>query len=322
MTLELLPAVDLLAGQAARLVQGVAGTETGYGDPVEAATGFAAQGARWLHVVDLDAAFGRGPRNREHLGRIVEAVAPAVRVEASGGVRTAADLHALLDLGATRVVIGTAALEDPEWVAEACARHGEAVAVGLDARGRTLQARGWTASGGDLFEVLRRLEAAGCRRFVHTEVARDGMLSGPATDRLGEVLAATSRPVIASGGVAALGDLRALAALEPDGLEGAIVGKALYAGRFTVAEALATLAEAAPTTPTPGTSEPQPPTPGTTSTPGTREPQPPMPGPPNREGSRTAGGRPPDVHTPHTAGGGPPDVHIPHGTSPDAGGPA
>jgi 1-(5-phosphoribosyl)-5-[(5-phosphoribosylamino)methylideneamino] imidazole-4-carboxamide isomerase/N-(5'phosphoribosyl)anthranilate isomerase len=242
MTLELLPAVDLLDGQAARLVQGVAGTETGYGDPVEAASAFAAQGARWLHVVDLDAAFGRGPRNREQLGRIVTAVAP-VRVEASGGVRTAADLHALLELGAARVVIGTAALEDPEWVAEACARHGEAVAVGLDARGRTLQARGWTAAGGDLFEVMGRLEDAGCRRFIHTEVARDGMLSGPATERLSEVLAATSRPVIASGGVASLDDLRALAALEPDGLEGAIVGKALYAGRFTVADALATLTE-------------------------------------------------------------------------------
>jgi 1-(5-phosphoribosyl)-5-[(5-phosphoribosylamino)methylideneamino] imidazole-4-carboxamide isomerase/N-(5'phosphoribosyl)anthranilate isomerase len=244
MTLELLPAVDLLDGQAARLVQGVAGTETGYGDPVEAATGFAVQGARWLHVVDLDAAFGRGPRNRDHLGRIVAAVAP-VRVEASGGVRTPDDLNALLDLGAARVVIGTAALEAPEWVAEACARHGEAVAVGLDARGRTLQARGWTASGGDLFEVLERLEAAGCRRFVHTEVARDGMVTGPATDRLAELLSATSRPVIASGGVSSLDDLRALAALEPSGLEGAIVGKALYAGRFTVAEALAALAEPA-----------------------------------------------------------------------------
>jgi len=244
MTLELLPAVDLLDGQAARLVQGVAGTATGYGDPVEAARSFAAQGANWLHVVDLDAAFGRGPRNRRDLGRIVAAVAP-VKVEASGGVRTGADLDALLELGAARVVIGTAALEDPEWVAEACAGHGEAVAVGLDARGRTLQARGWTASGGDLFEVLQRLEAAGCRRFVHTEVARDGMLTGPATDRLSEVLAAATRPVIASGGVATLDDLRALAALEPDGLEGAIVGKALYAGRFTVTDALAALAEPA-----------------------------------------------------------------------------
>jgi 1-(5-phosphoribosyl)-5-[(5-phosphoribosylamino)methylideneamino] imidazole-4-carboxamide isomerase/N-(5'phosphoribosyl)anthranilate isomerase len=243
-TLELLPAVDLLDGQAARLVQGVAGTETGYGDPVEAATGFAAQGARWLHVVDLDAAFGRGPRNRAHLGRIVAAVAP-VQVEASGGVRTAEDLHALLELGAARVVVGTAALEDPDWVAQACARHGDAVAVGLDARGRILQARGWTTSGGDLFEVLHRLEAAGCRRFVHTEVARDGMLSGPATGQLRQVLAATTRPVIASGGVSSLDDLRTLAALEPAGLEGVIVGKALYAGRLTATEALAVLAEAA-----------------------------------------------------------------------------
>jgi phosphoribosyl isomerase A len=244
-TLELLPAVDLLDGQAARLVQGVAGTQTAYGDPVEAAAGFAAAGARWLHVVDLDAAFGRGPRNREHLRRIVRAVAP-VRVEASGGVRSAGDLHALLDLGAARVVIGTAALEDPAWVAAACTRHGDRVAVGLDAHGRTLRARGWTRDGGDLFAALRRLDAAGCRRFVHTEVARDGMLAGPATGRLREVLAATARPVIASGGVAGLDDLRALAALEPEGLEGVIVGKALYAGRLTVAGALAALAGGSP----------------------------------------------------------------------------
>jgi 1-(5-phosphoribosyl)-5-[(5-phosphoribosylamino)methylideneamino] imidazole-4-carboxamide isomerase/N-(5'phosphoribosyl)anthranilate isomerase len=310
MTLELLPAVDLLDGQAARLVQGVAGTETGYGDPVEAATGFAVQGARWLHVVDLDAAFGRGPRNREHLGRIVAAVGP-VQVEASGGVRTADDLHALLELGAARVVIGTAALEDPEWVAEACARHGEAVAVGLDARGRTLQARGWTASGGDLFEVLQRLEAAGCRRFVHTEVARDGMLTGPATDRLAQVLAATSRPVIASGGVATLDDLRALATLEPSGLEGAIVGKALYAGRFTVTDALATLAEEAPNlgarpSQPPGTRASQPPDVRASQPPGARASQPPVAGAPEREGSRRGGGAGGAVHSPptHPADGG------------------
>jgi phosphoribosyl isomerase A len=240
MTLTLLPAVDLLDGQAARLVQGAVGTETAYGDPVRAASGFADQGADWLHVVDLDAAFGRGPRNREQLARVVRAVAP-VRVEASGGVRTADDLAALLDLGAARVVIGTAALEDPEWVLDACQRHADAVAVGLDARGRVLQARGWTSSGGDLFEALARLDAAGCRRFVYTEVARDGMLSGPALASLGEVLAATERPVIASGGVSSLDDLRALAPLAARGLEGVIVGKALYAGRFTVAEALATL---------------------------------------------------------------------------------
>jgi len=245
MTLELLPAVDLLGGQAIRLVQGELGTETGYGDPVEAAQAFAAGGACWLHVVDLDAAFGRGPVNRDQIGRIVEGVAP-VRVEASGGVRAAGDLQALLDLGAARVVIGTAALTDPAWVAEACARHGDAVAVGLDARGRTLQARGWTESGGDLFETLRRLEAAGCERFVHTEVSRDGMLTGPAVDSLEAVLAATDRPVIASGGVAVLDDLTALTSLEPLGLEGVIVGKALYAGRFTVTDALALLAGARP----------------------------------------------------------------------------
>jgi phosphoribosylanthranilate isomerase len=240
MTLTLLPALDLLDGQAARLEQGAMGTETAYGDPVRAACVFAEQGAAWLHVVDLDAAFGRGPRNREQLARVVRAVAP-VRVEASGGVRTPADLAALLDLGAARVVIGTAALEDPQWVLETCQEHADAVAVGLDARGRVLQARGWTSSGGDLFETLARLDAAGCRRFVFTEIARDGMLNGPALASLGEVLAATDRPLIASGGVSSLDDLRALAPLAADGLEGVIVGKALYAGRFTVAEALATL---------------------------------------------------------------------------------
>jgi phosphoribosyl isomerase A len=244
-TLDLLPAVDLLGGQATRLAQGAAGTETGYGDPVQAALAFVAQGAAWLHVVDLDAAFGRGPANRAQVAAIVEAVAP-VRVEASGGVRAAHDLHALLDLGAARVVVGTAALESPGWVAEACARHGQAVAVGLDARGRTLQARGWTRQGGDLFEALHRLEQAGCQRFVYTEVSRDGMLGGPATGSLAALLAATERPVVASGGVATLDDLRALAALEPDGLEGVIVGRALYERRFTVAEALAVLAGAAP----------------------------------------------------------------------------
>jgi phosphoribosyl isomerase A len=240
-TLTLLPAVDLKDGQAVRLVQGAEGTETGYGDPVDAATAFAEQGAEWLHVVDLDAAFGRGPRNREHIAR-VRAALPGVRIEASGGVRAPSDLEELLGLGVERVVIGTAALEQPEWVAEACARHGDRVAVGLDARGRVLQARGWTSQGGDLFETLARLDAAGCRRFVHTEVARDGMLAGPAVEALAAVLAATGRPVIASGGVAGLDDLVALAALEPDGLEGVIVGKALYAGRFTVTQALEFLA--------------------------------------------------------------------------------
>jgi phosphoribosyl isomerase A len=241
MSLTLLPAVDLLDGQAARLVQGALGTETGYGDPVSAAEDFVAQGATWLHVVDLNAAFGRGPANRQHIALIVEAVAPA-KVEASGGVRRHEDLEALLDLGAARVVIGTAALEEPEWVLRACERHGDKVAVGLDARGRTLQARGWTESGGDLFETLEKLDAGGCHRFVYTEVATDGMLTGPPLDSLAVVLDATSRPIIASGGVSNLDDLRALTTLESRGLEGVIVGKALYAHRFTVTEALDTLA--------------------------------------------------------------------------------
>ena len=243
MSLTLLPAVDLLDGQAARLVQGALGTETGYGDPVGAAEDFVAQGATWLHVVDLNAAFDRGPGNRQQLARIVEAVAPA-KVEASGGVRRPEDLEALLELGAARVVVGTAALEDPEWVLQACERHADAVAVGLDARGRTLQARGWTTSGGDLFDTLERLDAGGCHRFVYTEVATDGMLTGPPLAALAEVLAATKRPVIASGGVSGLDDLRALTPLEASGLEGVIVGKALYAGRFTVPDALALLARA------------------------------------------------------------------------------
>jgi phosphoribosylanthranilate isomerase len=251
MSLTLLPAVDLLDGQAARLVQGALGTETGYGDPVTAAEDFVAQGAAWLHVVDLNAAFGRGPANRQHIARIVEAVAPA-KVEASGGVRRPEDLEALLDLGAARVVVGTAALEDPDWVLRSCGRHGDKVAVGLDARGRTLQARGWTSSGGDLFETLRKLDAGGCRRFVYTEVATDGMLTGPPLDSLAAVLEATSRPVIASGGVSKLDDLRALATLESHGLEGVIVGKALYAERFTVTEALTTLAAVARAPQSPG----------------------------------------------------------------------
>lgn len=244
MSLELLPAVDLKDGQAVRLLQGEEGTETTYGDPVDAAGDFAAQGATWLHVVDLDAAFGRGPRNRDHIQRVCKAVAP-VRVEASGGVRTRADLDALLELGASRVVVGTAALETPEWVVQACDDHGEAVAVGLDARGRTLRARGWTTEGGDLLETLARLDAGGCRRFIHTEVARDGMLAGPDLDALRTVLDATARPVVASGGVGTLDDLRALTTLETAGLEGVIVGKALYAGRFTVTDALSLLAAAA-----------------------------------------------------------------------------
>src|SRR4051812_16985982 len=236
MTLELLPAVDVADGQAVRLVQGEAGSETSYGDPLEAALQWQRDGAEWIHLVDLDAAFGRGS-NRELLASVVGAL--DVQVELSGGIRDDASLVAALATGCRRVNIGTAALEDPAWCAKAIAEYGDRIAVGLDVRGTTLAARGWTKEGGDLWEVLDRLESEGCPRYVVTDVTKDGTLRGPNLDLLREVCARTDRPVIASGGVSSLDDLRALATLVPQGVEGAIVGKALYAQAFTLEEALA-----------------------------------------------------------------------------------
>ena len=236
MTLELLPAVDVADGQAVRLVQGEAGSETSYGDPLEAALQWQRDGAEWVHLVDLDAAFGRGS-NRELLARVVGTL--DVAVELSGGIRDDASLEAALATGCRRVNLGTAALESPDWVRSAIARHGDRIAVGLDVRGTTLSARGWTQDGGELFDVLARLDADGCARYVVTDVKRDGTLTGPNVELLRQVCAATDRPVVASGGVSSLDDLRALAELVPVGVEGAIVGKALYAGAFTLPEALA-----------------------------------------------------------------------------------
>ncbi len=237
--LTLLPAVDVAAGQAVRLVQGAAGTETDYGDPLAAALGWQQAGARWVHLVDIDAAFGRGS-NSGLLAAVIREL--DVAVELSGGIRDDASLAAALATGCARVVIGTAALERPGWVRDVIAAHGEQIAVGLDVRGTRLAARGWTADGGELTDVLARLEAAGCARYVVTDVTRDGMLTGPNLDLLRQVCALTRRPVIASGGVASLADLRAIAALAPLGVEGAIVGKALYAGEFTLPQALAAVA--------------------------------------------------------------------------------
>ena len=239
MTLILLPAVDVADGQAVRLVQGAAGSETSYGDPLEAALAWQQDGADWVHLVDLDAAFGRGS-NAELLADVVRRL--DVRVELSGGIRDDESLRAALATGAARVNIGTAALEDPEWCDRICGEYGDRVAIGLDVRGRTLAARGWTRDGGDLFEVLERLDKAGAARYVVTDITKDGTMRGPSLDLLREVCARTDKPVIASGGVSKLDDLRALATLEPIGVEGVIAGKALYAGAFTVAEALATLA--------------------------------------------------------------------------------
>lgn len=236
MSLVLLPAVDVADGQAVRLVQGEAGSETSYGDPVAAALEWQRGGAQWVHLVDLDAAFGRG-NNAELLARTVGSL--DINVELSGGIRDDESLKAALATGCTRVNIGTAALENPEWCAKAIAEYGDKIAVGLDVRGTTLAARGWTRPGGELFETLARLESEGCARYVVTDVTKDGTLRGPNLDLLRDVCAATDSPVVASGGVSSVDDLRAIAELVPNGVEGAIVGKALYAGAFTLPEALA-----------------------------------------------------------------------------------
>jgi 1-(5-phosphoribosyl)-5-[(5-phosphoribosylamino)methylideneamino] imidazole-4-carboxamide isomerase/N-(5'phosphoribosyl)anthranilate isomerase len=234
--LTLFPAVDVAGGQAVRLTQGEAGTETGYGDPVAAADDWKSQGAEWLHLVDLDAAFGRGD-NRSVIKKVIKQV-KGIDVELSGGIRDDRSLDDALSTGVKRINLGTAALENPEWAAHVIAEYGEAVAVGLDVRGTTLAARGWTEDGGDLWTVLARLEDAGCARYVVTDVTKDGTLTGPNTDLLRQVMERTDRPVIASGGISSLDDIAALRELVPLGLEGAIVGKALYSGAFTLAAAL------------------------------------------------------------------------------------
>lgn len=235
MKLTLLPAIDVVDGKAVRLSQGEAGTETVYGSPLEVARDFAEAGAEWIHLVDLDAAFGRGS-NAELLEQIIKET--PLQVELSGGIRDAESLDRAIQSGASRVNLGTAALENPEWTEQAISEYGDQVAVGLDVRGETLAARGWTKDGGNLWEVLDRLEMAGCSRYVVTDVKRDGMLTGPNVELLTEVATRSGTPVIASGGVSSLEDLRVLRSLVPSGIEGAIVGKALYAGAFTLVQAL------------------------------------------------------------------------------------
>lgn len=240
--LILLPAVDVAGGQAVRLVQGAAGSETSYGDPLEAALGWQSAGASWIHLVDLDAAFGRG----SNAGLLAEVTGKLdIAVELSGGIRDEESLSRALATGCARVNIGTAAMENPGWVREVIAAHGDRVAIGLDVRGRTLAARGWTRDGGDLYEALDRLDAEGCARYVITDVLKDGMLRGPNLDLYRDVCSHAKAPVVASGGVSSLADLRALASLVPIGVEGVIVGKALYAGAFTLPEALAAVAAVA-----------------------------------------------------------------------------
>jgi 1-(5-phosphoribosyl)-5-[(5-phosphoribosylamino)methylideneamino] imidazole-4-carboxamide isomerase/N-(5'phosphoribosyl)anthranilate isomerase len=233
--LELLPAVDVKDGRAVRLVQGELSAETAYGDPLEVALEFQAAGAEWLHLVDLDAAFGRG----ENSALLAEVVGKLdIKVELSGGIRDDESLRRALATGCTRINLGTAALENPEWTAKIIQEYGDRIAVGLDVRGHVLAARGWTKEGGDLFETIQRLERDGCARYVVTDVTKDGTLQGPNVQLLQEVCAVTKKPVVASGGISSLADIESLMALNAIGVEGAIVGKALYAGAFTVQEAL------------------------------------------------------------------------------------
>jgi phosphoribosylformimino-5-aminoimidazole carboxamide ribotide isomerase/phosphoribosylanthranilate isomerase len=221
-------------------VQGELSAETAYGNPLEVALEFQSAGAEWLHLVDLDAAFGRG-ENSSLLAEVVGKL--DIKVELSGGIRDDESLARALATGCRRINLGTAALENPQWTSKIIADHGDKIAVGLDVRGHVLAARGWTQEGGDLFETIERLERDGCQRYVVTDVAKDGTLQGPNLNLLREVCAATKAPVIASGGISSLDDIAALISLHSNsrdsvGVEGAIVGKALYAGAFTLQEAL------------------------------------------------------------------------------------
>jgi len=235
MSLILLPAVDVKDGKAVRLVQGELSQESSYGAPIDAALDFQNSGAQWLHLVDLDAAFGIGS-NHEILAEVVGKL--DIKVELSGGIRDDASLERALATGCARINLGTAALENPDWTARVIKKYGEQIAVGLDVRGHTLAARGWTKEGGDLFETLARLDRDGCARYVVTDVAKDGTMQGPNLNLLREVAEVTKAPIIASGGVSTLDDIRALRSLADIGIEGSIVGKALYARAFTLEEAL------------------------------------------------------------------------------------
>ncbi|WP_018142695.1 bifunctional 1-(5-phosphoribosyl)-5-((5-phosphoribosylamino)methylideneamino)imidazole-4-carboxamide isomerase/phosphoribosylanthranilate isomerase PriA [Alloscardovia criceti] len=234
--LTLLPAVDVRNGKAVRLRQGESGSETDYGSPYEAAQQWVDQGAEWIHMVDLDAAFGTGD-NRAQVHSIVEQLGDQVHIELSGGIRDDASLDAALQAGAARVNIGTAALENPDWTADVISRYGDKIAVGLDVRGTTLAGRGWTSKGGDLFDMIEVLNQAGCSRYVVTDVNRDGMMSGPNVELLAEVSAHTAAKVTASGGISTLDDLRALSSLGGN-VDAAILGKSLYSHAFTLPEAL------------------------------------------------------------------------------------
>jgi phosphoribosyl isomerase A len=233
---ELLPAVDIKQGKAVRLKQGEISDKTVYGSPVECALDFQNSGADWLHLVDLDAAFGVGS-NSEIVLEVINSL--NIKVELSGGIRTDESLAKALATNCDRVILGTAALEDPSWSSKVIKKHGEKIAVSLDVRGETLAARGWVREGGNLYEAITRLASDGCAMFIVTDISKDGTLQGPNFELLEKVCKFSQVPVIASGGVSSLADLKRLVSMQDIGIKGAIVGKALYEGAFTVEDALA-----------------------------------------------------------------------------------
>lgn len=245
MSFTVYPAVDISDGRCVRLLQGMFGTETVYSDdPVKVALGFAKAGARWLHIVDLDGAKTGEGRNRDLVVEVVKAA--SCPVQAGGGLRSLDDVEEILAAGANRAVLGTVAMEDPDEMARACKRYGERIAVSLDAKGGELASHGWTVGTGiPVLEAVKAFEEAGVARFVYTDVSRDGTMSGPDIDGLLRLKEATTLPVIASGGIASLEDLRKVAALYPQGVAGAIVGRALYENKFDVREATMVADEAA-----------------------------------------------------------------------------
>jgi 1-(5-phosphoribosyl)-5-[(5-phosphoribosylamino)methylideneamino] imidazole-4-carboxamide isomerase/N-(5'phosphoribosyl)anthranilate isomerase len=234
--LELLPAVDVSKGLAVRLSQGDTDTAESFGSAMDAAQTWINAGAEWIHLVDLDAAFERG-NNRSIIQEVV-AGCKGVKVQLSGGIVDQQSLNAAAATDATRINIATPALADMVWVQKVLAEFGDRIAVGLDVRGSTLIGRGSSKEVGQLLEVLEQLEQAGCERYVVTDVAKDGMLQGPNLELLRQVLERTNKPVVASGGISSLDDISSLSQLVPLGLEGAILGKALYAKRFTLEQAL------------------------------------------------------------------------------------
>ena len=240
--LILLPAVDVREGQAVRLIQGELKNQTNYGSPLDAALDFQGAGAEWIHLVDLDAAFGTGS-NFELLAEVIGKL--DIKVQLSGGIRDEETLQRALSTGCERINLGTAALENLAWISTVISRFGDQIAVALDVRGHTLAARGWNRDGGDLLETLSKLNREGCARYVVTDVNKDGTLQGPNLNLLREVCSATDSPVIASGGVSTLEDLITLRAMTELGVEGAIVGKALYSGAFNLQDALSATREAA-----------------------------------------------------------------------------